>query len=571
MNEQTFSLSDIWRRGFSLCNYLITLGALTGLFFVAFEPSLGSNATYQNFANSSDSFFYYIYFLHLLLGLLYAGRLSSFFKHHFFDIVFFAPLLFINFKEVHSAHILLIKQGLHFFSTHLGHYTLGHFADSIARKPSRLVLSSFFGVIILGTFILVLPISVAPGHEPSLLTALFTSTSAVCVTGLIVVDTPVYFSTFGQIGILMLIQIGGLGLMTLSAGISLIAGKKMAMSQTSMMQEMLDLSDVSSLKSALKSIFLWSFLIEAIGAVILSTRFYILTKCCLADAVFTGIFHSISAFCNAGFSTFSDSLMGFNGDPVINFTIMGLIVTGGLGFVVLSSISVFLRGARNQRMNTHAYMVLTVSILLIFAGTLIIFVLEADSPVMSNLSISEKIMAALFQSVSTRTAGFNTIDFSSLKTSTLFFMSMLMFIGASPGSTGGGIKTTTFATLILFMRTKLRGETQVSLRGRGIADETILKAFLIVAISAILIFTFVFLLILTENHDLIKIIFEAFSAFATVGLSTGITSALTTSGKLLIIVLMFIGRTGPLTMALSITAQGIRSGIRYPDTRILVG
>lgn len=568
---QNTNPQGFFSRLFAQCNHLMNAGALLGLIHIALEPSLGTNNIYADFARLTDQAFLGVYFLHLLFAAFALRSFGKFCSNHFFDLIFFIPLFLMNFSGVQSTHILLIKQGLVFFSDYLGQYTFGHLADSIARKPSRLILTSFFGVIILGAFVLVLPISVGPGEEPSFLTALFTSTSAVCVTGLIVEDTATYFSTFGQISILMLIQIGGLGLMTLSAGISLIAGKRMGMTHTSMMQEVLDLSDIVSLRSALKDIFLWAFLIEAIGATILGLRFYILTDCEIIDAVFSGIFHSISAFCNAGFSIYSDSLVGFYGDPVINLTIMALIVTGGLGFTVLGSINAFLLGAKNQRINTQAYLVITVSLLLIMAGGIVIGLLEFDSPVMKDFTVFEKFMAAFFQSVSTRTAGFNTIDFSGLKTSTLFFMSILMFIGASPGSTGGGIKTTTFATLFLFVRAKLRGHSQVNIRGRRIPAETILKSFLIVSISAALVSLFTFLLILTEEHSLIQIIFEVFSAFATVGLSTGITPSLTAVGKLLIILLMFVGRTGPLTMALSITSQDSRTSFQYPETRILVG
>lgn len=550
---------------------LLNIGAWLGLIYVVTEPSLGSNELYIRTVEFSESFFLYSYFLFIISSVFKFKASSRFFSAHFYDLVFFAPLFLIGFEGIHAVHILLIRQGAAIFAEYLNQYTFGHLADSIARRPARLVLTSFFGVIALGAFILVMPVSVAANHSPSLLTALFTSTSAVCVTGLIVEDTGTYFSTFGQIIIIALIQIGGLGLMTLSAGISLIAGKRMGMTHSSLMQEVLDLSDLVSLKSALHDIFLWAFLIELCGAIVIGLRLYILKDCCISEAAFSGIFHSVSAFCNAGFSTYADSLMGFQSDPVLNFTIMGLIITGGLGFTVLGSLNSFLRGAKNQRLNTHTWLVVAVSFILITVGTIFILALEYDTAPMHNLSTFDKVMAALFQSVSTRTAGFNTIDFTGLKTSTLFFMCILMFIGASPGSTGGGIKTTTFATLFLFVRAKLKGQSQVNIRGRRIPDETILKSFLIVAISASLVALFTFLMILTEEHQLIQIIFEVISAFATVGLSTGITPQLTVWGKLLIIFLMFIGRTGPLTMALSITSQSSRISIQYPETRVLVG
>ncbi|HNX75422.1 MAG TPA: TrkH family potassium uptake protein [Candidatus Rifleibacterium sp.] len=562
---------SIAQGAFLVCERLLNFGALLGLLYIAMEPSLGSMAFFVSFSNFTDQLFFYLYFLHLLFAAIHLRSIGKFCSGHFFDLIFFGPLFLLNFRGMQSTHILLIRQGLTLFSHYLRSYTLGHLADSIAKRPARLVFTSFFGVIVLGAFILVLPISVAPGQEPSLLSSLFTSTSAVCVTGLAVEDTGRYFSVFGQVALLVLIQIGGLGLMTMSAGISLMAGKRMGMTHTSMMQEMLDVSDLSSLRNALKDIFRWAFLIELAGACILGIRVYMVSQCSVADAVYSGIFHSISAFCNAGFSIYSDNLVGFNGDPIINFTIMGLIITGGLGFMVLSSLNLYCCGARNHRLNTHAWLVIVVSLILILVGAVVIFFLEHESPCMSSLPLGDKLMAALFQSVSTRTAGFNTIDFTSLKTSTLFFMSFLMFIGASPGSTGGGIKTTTFATLCMFVVAKLRGQSQVSIRGRRIPDETILKAFLIVAISTVLVAVFVFLLILTEDHQLIQLIFEAISAFATVGLSTGITPILSIPGKLLIVALMFIGRIGPLTMALSITAQETRINIQYPETRVLVG
>jgi len=364
---------------------LLNIGAWLGLIYVVTEPSLGSYEFYIRAIEFSESFFLYSYFLFILASVFKFKASSRFFAAHFYDLVFFAPLFLIGFEGIHAVHILLIRQGAAIFADYLNQYTFGHLADSIARRPARLVLTSFFGVITLGALILVMPVSVAANHSPSLLTALFTSTSAVCVTGLIVEDTGTYFSTFGQIIIIALIQIGGLGLMTLSAGISLIAGKRMGMTHSSLMQEVLDLSDLVSLKSALHDIFLWAFLIELCGAIVIGLRLYILKNCCISEAAFSGIFHSVSAFCNAGFSIYADSLMGFQSDPVINFTIMGLIVTGGLGFTVLGSLNSFLRGAKNQRLNTHTWLVVTVSFILIIVGAVCILALEHDTVPMNNL------------------------------------------------------------------------------------------------------------------------------------------------------------------------------------------
>lgn len=566
LKENTF-----FKRLYKASRRVLNFGAFLGLFYLAFDPSFSNQIWYLYLQALSISPIYFVYLMYLILGLIVSETIFKFLSVHIIDIVFFAPLLTMTFGGAHPAHILLVRQLTHYFFRIYQQESFPNLAQSISKSPARLMAISFLGISLIGAFLLVLPVSVAPGHNPSFLNAIFTSTSAVCVTGLIVVDTGTYFSFFGQAIILMLIQIGGLGIMTLSAGVSLFIGKKMAMSQSSVMKDVLDQSDIKSLKETLNGIFKWTFIIELIGAIILTIRFYVLKQCSLDQAFYLGIFHSISAFCNAGFSIFNDSFMRVATDPVINITIMCLIITGGLGFTVFGALNAFLAGYGKKRVCSHVSMVLKTTLFLIIAGTLVIFILEFNSPSTQGMSLYGKFITSLFQSVSTRTAGFNTVDFSLLKTSTLFFMAFLMFIGASPGSTGGGIKTTTFATILLFLDSKMRGKNEVTFRGRSIPSEVVLKAFLITAISAGIIFVYTFLLILLENKPLIKIIFEVFSAFATVGLSTGITGDLCDLSKLLIISLMFIGRIGPLTLALSIHTQGSKANLRYPETRILVG
>ena len=359
--------------------------------------------------------------------------------------------------------------------------------------------------------------------------------------------------------------------MTMSAGVSMLVGRKMALSQSNVMQNVLDQSDFISLKQTLKDIFFWTFAIELTGSIILSARFYVLLKVSVFRSLFLGFFHSISAFCNAGFSVFSDSFVSLSVDPVVNLTIIGLIISGGIGFTVISALNGFFTGYSQRKLSCHVHMVVLTTIFLIILGTIVIFALEFKSPEMSNFSFNQKILVSLFQSVTTRTAGFNTVDFAKLGTSTLFFMCLLMFIGASPGSTGGGVKTTTLATILLFLDATMRGKSQVTYRGRTITYDTVLKAFLVTAISAGLVFIYSFLLILLEDKPVINLLFEAFSAFATVGLSTGITGSLCSASKILIITLMFIGRIGPLTMALSIRTQSNTGKFSYPETKLLVG
>jgi len=549
----------------------MNLFALFGLFFLVGNPSFGRSEWFGIFQFLIVWPIYTIYTLHLATGFYQSSGFLSFLANNSIDLVFFAPLLAVTSGGVHPAHVLIVRQFVHYFIRYLQSNTLSNFAQSISDRPARLIAFSFFGIILIGAFLLTLPISVSGGNDPSFLTALFTSTSAVCVTGLIVVDTPSYFSTFGQLVVLTLIQIGGLGIMTLSAGSAFLIGKRLGISERSVLQNVLDATDLVALRRTLLDILKWTFAIEFIGSVILSIRFKMVLECPALDAFYLGVFHSISAFCNAGFALFSDNLMKFSPDPVINLAIMGLIVMGGLGFSVLSAINGFLQGDQKFYHDMHSLMVLSATVILIVGGTIALFALEYDKPTLGGMPIWEKLFASAFQSVTARTAGFNTIDFGMMTQGALFLTIVLMFIGASPGSTGGGIKTTTVGTMLLALDAQMKGMPEVVLNERTIPSETIAKAFLITVISASIVVGCTFMLLLTESFPLINILFEVVSAFGTVGLSTGITPSVSIFGKLVLIFLMFIGRIGPLTWALSFRTSSQSAKVSYPVSRILVG
>jgi len=556
---------------FRAARRLMNAFAFLGLLFLALDPDLHTKGWYNTAKALLALPVNAIFLLHLGLGLLRSRSVFSFFRDFPLDLIFFLPLFTMTFGGVHPTHILVVRQFIHYFNRYLEQSTLSNLAQSISERPARLIAMSFAGVILSGAFLLVLPVSVSPDFTPSFLTALFTSTSAVCVTGLNVIDPGTYFTLFGQIVVLCLIQIGGLGIMTMSAGVAMIVGKRIGISQRSVMQNVLDQSDLAGLRNILRDIIRWTLIVEAAGALILGFRFHAILACTPRRAAYLGVFHAVSAFCNAGFALFPDNLMSYAWDPIVNFTVMGLIVAGGLGFAVLGVLNAWLMGNRRGPADVHTRVVVIMTLLLILIGTVIIYFLEFAAPSMQTLNGPEKLMAALFQSVTTRTAGFNTIDIGAMRSSSLFFMVILMFIGASPASTGGGIKTTTLAVMLLALDSQMKGETEVTVYERSIPADIVLKSFLITAISATLVAFYTFFLTLTEDQDLVRLLFETASAFGTVGLSANLTPSLSSIGRLLIISLMFIGRIGPLTLALSVRAPVKRGDVRYPTTRILVG
>lgn len=442
--------------------------------------------------------------------------------------------------------------------------------------PARILVSGFALVILAGALLLTLPAATHNGQGLPFLDALFTATSAVCVTGLVVVDTATALTLFGEVIVLLLIQIGGLGFMTFATLFAIILGKKITLKERLLLQEALNQISLEGIVRLAKSVIQISFVIEALGTLILTLRWSF--DFGWNKAFYYGLFHAVSAFNNAGFDLFGNfsSLTGYTGDPVINITVMLLIISGGLGFTVIASLNPLREGKlrRQRKLSLHTKLVLQVSAILIFLGTVVIFLLEYTNPLtLGPLPWGTKILAALFQAVSPRTAGFNTIDLGAMHETTLLFIVVLMFIGASPGSTGGGIKTTTFSSIIFSVLSTYRSEPYVVIEGRTLPNDIIRKALAVAASAAFLVIFVTFILALTEKATLFPLLFEVTSAFGTVGLSMGVTLILSAFGKAAIILTMFIGRLGPLTLVffLSQRTAGSAAQLKYPDERIIIG
>ncbi|MTI61188.1 MAG: Trk family potassium uptake protein [Firmicutes bacterium] len=441
------------------------------------------------------------------------------------------------------------------------------FTNNNDYTPAQLLVLGYLAVIITGTILLMIPAATTQSGGLDIISALFTATSATCVTGLIVVNTSTAFTVFGQLVIMILIQIGGLGLMTMSTMVAFIIGKKISLKERLLIQEDLNQFKISGLVALVRYVLIVTFVIEGIGALILFLR--LLKDYSFWKAFYYAIFHAISAFNNAGFDLFGNSLEGFTGDIFINLAVIFLIILGGLGFAVLAE----LYNKRDiKKTSLQTKIVITISLILIIVGFISFLALEYNNELtMGNLSFGEKTLSALFLSVTPRTAGFNTIPTGSLKSSTLFLVIVLMFIGASPGSTGGGIKTTTFGVLLITVWSMITGKRDIEIFKRQLENEIIFKALSITILSLMLVVLVTMILTVSEGMDFLPVFFETVSAFGTVGLSTGITSALSSFGRLMITITMFAGRVGPLTLALAF-AERKRSGVyHYPKEKIMVG
>lgn len=456
----------------------------------------------------------------------------------------------------------------------IGHLLLKGFSTGqrIARMDlpaAQIVIFSFLFVIMVGTGFLLLPRSVQEGENIGVLDALFTATSATCVTGLIVVDTGTYFSQFGQIVIVTLIQIGGLGLMTTTAFFSLILGRAMSVKESVLMSDVLSSKSLSRISHLIVSILLLTIIFEALGVLLFYISWASSGGFEHGSALYYSIFHSISAFCNAGFSLFQDSFVKLKGSLIHNLTLSALIIMGGLGFTVIMNLFRF--GIfKQERLSLQTKLVLVMTVVLIILGSLLVLMIEWSEG-LDGLSTPTKIISAFFQSVTTRTAGFNTISIGHLTNACYLLMMILMFIGASPGSTGGGIKTSTFSIFLGSILAMLRGRSAVEMFRRNVPREIVNKALSVIILALMLLAVFGFILLLTEEGDPMHILFELVSAFGTVGLSAGITPNLSISGKIIIIATMFIGRIGPLTLALAIGQRRENIAYEYPDEAVMIG
>ncbi|WP_416198162.1 MAG: Trk system potassium uptake protein TrkH [Sporanaerobacter sp.] len=436
-------------------------------------------------------------------------------------------------------------------------------------NPPRVLAMGFGGLILIGAILLNLPVASKTGESIGFLNALFTSASAVCVTGLVVVNTAEFWSLFGQVVIIILIQMGGLGFMTMATLVALILGKKITLKERLIIKEQLNQETMSGLVKLTKYVILATFLIEGIGAILLSTRFIPVYG--LDKGIWFSIFHSISAFCNAGFDIIGNSMVPFVGDIVVILTISFLIIIGGLGFSVYIDIS---KNKKLGRLSLHSKLVLAITLILIVAGTILIYLIEWDNPAtLQPLGVKDRVLASFFQSVVTRTAGFNSVDMAKLEDTSVFIMIILMFIGGSPGSTAGGIKTTTFGAIILTTLTVIKGNKDVVAYKKRIPQEIIYRSLAIASVGVFLVTVVSLILTLSEDATFLDLLFETTSAFGTVGLTRGVTPNLSDFGKVLITLTMYSGRVGPLTMAFAFAKRqkNNSSSYRYSEGNILVG
>jgi len=445
--------------------------------------------------------------------------------------------------------------------------------------PIRIIIVVYLVIILLGTSVLLLPYS--HRGKLSFVDSLFTATSALCVTGLIVKDTPVDFTPLGKAIILLLIQIGGLGYMAFATLFFLIFRKNISIKGSLMAKESLNLYSLSGISEFVLSIIKFTFVFELIGFIILFLRFKLIGFP-LNSALSHSIFQSISAFCNAGFSTFSDNLAQFKNDPIIILTVSALIILGGIGFIVMWDIKKRIR-KEIPFLSFHTKITLTTTLFLIITGTILFFVGEYNNT-LSNVNLLEKIEFSFFNVVTPRTAGFSILNIGRFTPFTIMLIIALMFVGASPGGTGGGIKTTTFSVIISYVFSQLKGKANIHIFKRRISNNNIDRAFVIFIIGLIIIGTGITFLSFTERALIAKIgflpvIFEEFSAFGTVGLSMGksITSSTSLStyfsnyGKLIIILTMLSGRAGPLSIMAVFVKKGHAESFQYPDAKLLVG
>ena len=445
-----------------------------------------------------------------------------------------------------------------------------NFKRNFKLRGVQILALGFLLLILVGALILTLPISTTSGESTNFLDALFTATSAVCVTGLIVVDTGTYWNAFGQTVIMILIEIGGLGFMSFTTLIAIILGKKITLRERLILQDAMNTFNIQGLVKMVKYVLVFTVSVQFFGALLFSTQF--VPEYGLGKGAFYSIFHSISAFCKAGFDIFGNfsSLTSYNSNAVVIMVASALIIIGGLGFTVWSEVY---SSKSLKKVSLHSKMVILMTIVLVLGGTLLMFLFENNNVnTIGNMSFVDKIMNSFFASVTPRTAGFNSIPTDGMTTAGQFLTIILMFIGGSPGSTAGGIKTTTIGILIVTIVCVIKGREDAEVFKRRFSKDLVYKAFTLIFIGVSLVIVVTMLLSYTEKGaSFISLFYETVSAFGTAGLTLGLTSELSSIGKVLIIFMMYLGRVGPLTVVLSITRKKINSGIKYPEGKILIG
>lgn len=449
------------------------------------------------------------------------------------------------------------------------------FINRIQNKLTyvRVIAFGYLMVVLSGTLLLLLPAATVSGKETGILTALFTATSATCVTGLVVVDTATHWTTFGHIIILLMIQIGGLGFMTMGVLLAMVLRKKISLRARGLLQESMNYMQVGGILRLVRTTFRGTLLFEGVGAVLLAVRFIPVFG--VAKGIAYGIFHSVSAFCNAGFDLMGgysgsySSLVEFHGDILINFVIMALIILGGIGFFVWSDI-------KSNKFHVKKYMLHTkitlfTTALLLVAGTFFYYLFEKEN-LLAGMNGKDQFLASAFSSVTARTAGFNTIDTGALTNASKLLTMLLMFIGGSPGSTAGGIKTVTALVLVAYVWSNLRDSKGVNIFNRRLDDDVIRKASNVVVISMLMAVVSVIFICFNQPYLAVEdVMFEVFSAIGTVGMSTGLTRDLSLVSRIVVILLMYCGRIGSMSFALSFTERKKVAPVQLPIEKIMIG
>lgn len=444
-------------------------------------------------------------------------------------------------------------------------------------SPPRTLALGYGVCILVGTGLLMLPYATAAGESPRLIEALFTATSAVCVTGLIVVDTARFWSPFGHGVILALIQVGGLGYMTVSTFIALLLRQRVSLRERVVLQKAVGMLTLDGVTHFLKRILLITAVAEGVATLILTLRFA--TAHPIGEAFFLGLFHAVSAFNNAGFSLFSNNLAGYVADPVVNLTVAFSVILGGIGYLVIGEFLERRREGTPRRLSVHTRLVLRVTAGLLGGSFLLFLLLEwNNAATLGSMAVPERLLAAFFQAVTPRTAGFNTVGIGSLREATLFIFLVLMFIGASPGGTGGGIKTTTFGTVLVTLWRSLRGDRDVNVLGRRLPQKVLNDAFILASLSFVYVVVVTLVLMLAEGYPYLFTLFEVTSAFGTIGLSTGVPglptslcSIFTDFGKIIIGVTMLVGRIGPVTLGAALLSREPTPSYRLLEEQVLIG
>jgi len=445
-------------------------------------------------------------------------------------------------------------------------WSIKHFRLTTAE----ILVIGFAAVILIGALLLLLPIASKSGDSVGFINALFTAASAVAVTGLVVVDTLTHWTTFGHVVILVLIQIGGLGIITMGTLFALVLGRRISFRRRVIMQEAMNNITISGVVRLAKFVLIMTFAIEGIGAIILSTRFIPIYG--WGQGIWLSVFHSVSAFCNAGFDLIGNfqSLTPFVEDPVVTLTVATLVIVGGLGFVVILEL---MAKKSIKKLSLHSKIVLMMTGSLLLLGYVLVMALEFNNPgTMGDLSIGGKFLSGFFHSVTPRTAGFNTLPMTELMTATLVLTMIFMFIGAGTAGTAGGVKVTTVGVMIAAIASTLKGKRETESFKRRLPRELVNRSLAIIGLAMTWVIVVTFILSITEDAEFIEILFEVFSAFGTVGLSLGITTQLSAVGKLVITITMFTGRIGPLTLFMAMAEHRQSAAvIAYPDEEIMIG